>query len=76
VLNETLFEGYAEHNLFIQIGGVELDTFDPDDKLCTYKRKFGGNPGYWIGSYNPETSQPSVEDISGWKVWYRIEYAG
>lgn len=76
VLNETLFEGYVEHNLYVQIGGVELDTFDPDDKLCSYKRRFRGKPGYWIGSYNPETSQPSVEDIGGWKVWYRIEYAG
>jgi hypothetical protein len=76
VLNETLFEGYVEHNLFVQIGGVELDTFDPDDKLCTYKRAFTGKPRYWIGSYNPEIMNPSEEDVGGWKVWYRIEYAG
>jgi len=76
VLNETLFEGYVEHDLFIQIGGVELDTFDPADKLCIYKRAFRGKPGYWIGSYNPEVMNPGVEDVGGWKVWYRIEYAG
>ena len=76
VLNEPLFEGYVEHNLFVQIGGVELDTFDPDDKLCVYKRKFEGKPRDWIASYDPESSQPSVEDVGGWKVWYRIEYAG
>ena len=76
VLNETLFDGYVEHNLFVQIGGVELDLFDPDDKLCIYKRSFGGKPGDWIASYNPEASQPSAEDVGGWKIWYRIEYAG
>lgn len=76
VLNETFFEGYVENNLFVQIGGVGLATFDPDDKLCIYKRRFRGNPRYWIGSYNPESSQPSAEDIGGWMVWYRIEYAG
>jgi hypothetical protein len=76
VLNELLFEGYVEHNLFVQIGGVELDTFDPDDKLCVYKRRFGGKPGDWIASYDPESSRPSVEDVGGWKVWYKIEYAG
>jgi hypothetical protein len=75
-LNETLFEGYVEHILFVQIGGVELDTFDPDDKLCVYKRRFEGKPRDWIATYNPESSQPSVEDVGGWKVWYRIEYAG
>ena len=76
VLNEPLFEGYVEYNLFVQIGGVELDTFDPDDKLCVYKRRFEGKPRNWIASYDPESSQPSVEDVGGWKVWYRIEYAG
>lgn len=76
VLNEPLFEGYVERSLFVQIGGVELETFDPDDTLCVYKRKFDGRPRDWIASYNPESSQPSVEDVGGWKVWYRIEYAG
>ncbi len=76
MLNEPLFEGYVEHDLFVQIGGVELDIFDPDDKLCVYKRRFEGKPRNWIASYNPESSQPSVEDVGGWKVWYRIEFAG
>ncbi len=76
VLNESLFEGYVERSMFVQIGGVERDTFDPDDKRCVYKRKFAGKPRDWIASYDPESSQPSVEDVGGWKVWYRIEYAG
>lgn len=76
VLNEPLFEGYVEHNLFVQIGGVEMDTFDPDDKLSVYKRVFKGVPKDWIASYDPESSQLSVEEVGGWKVWYRIEYAG
>ena len=33
VLDALLFEDWAEDTLAIQIGGVELDTFDPDDRL-------------------------------------------
>jgi hypothetical protein len=75
ILGEVMFEGYVENDLFVHIGGVELDTFDADDVLNTYKRAFGGKPADWIRHYGPDTT-PAVEDVGGWKVWYRIEYAG
>ena len=64
------------NTLFIQIGGLELDTFDPDDKLCTYKRVFEGDPETWIDSYAAHNGEMNIENMGGWKVWYRIEYSG
>jgi hypothetical protein len=76
VIGESLFEGYVEDDLFVRIGGVELDTFDPDDVLATYKRAFAGRVVDWIGSYGPSDTHETVEDVGNWRVWYRIEYAG
>jgi hypothetical protein len=55
---------------------VVLDTFDPDDRLCVYQRGFRGKPTDWLGTYDPDASHPSVENVGGWKAWYRIEYSG
>ena len=76
IIEESIFDGYVEGNLFVQIGGVELDTFDPDDQLCAYKRAFAGRPVDWLGSYCPSDTRKTVEDVGGWRVWYRIEYSG
>ena len=43
-IDEPVFEGYVEDELFVQVGGVELDKLDPDDRLSTYKRAFRGRP--------------------------------
>lgn len=75
ILEESVFEGYVENKLLIEVGGVELDTFDADDRLSTYKREFMGAPATWIGSYSPQASG-GVEDTGGWQIWYRVEYAG
>ena len=76
IIEESIFEGYVQDDLFVQIGGVELDTFDPDDVLCTYKRAFAGTVVDWLRSYGPNDTRASVEDVGNWQVWYRIEYAG
>jgi hypothetical protein len=76
LIDENVFEGFVEHDLFVQIGGTELDTFDPDDLLCSYRRAFTGSPTDWLGSYGPLDTRETVEDVGGWRVWYRIEYAG
>ena len=75
-INHVIFDAFVEDTLFVQIGGLELDTFDPDDLLCTYKRVFNGKPEEWIGSYASHTGEMNVENIGGWKVWYNIEYSG
>lgn len=76
VLHVLLFEGWAESTLALQIGGVELDTFDPDDRLTSFKQVFRGDPFTWLGRYGPTGDAVDVHDVGGWKLWYRIEPAG
>lgn len=75
-LNIIILDNFVENNLFIQIGGIELDTFDPDDRLNSYKRDFSGKPENWIGNYFPKNGEPSMEDLGDWKIFYRVEYSG
>jgi hypothetical protein len=76
VLDALLFEGWAESMLAIQIGGVELDTFDPDDRLPAFKQVFRGDPFGWLGRFAPTGDAVDLHDVGGWKLWYRIEPAG
>jgi len=75
-LNRVLFDNWAASELAIRIGGVELDTFDPDDRLPSFTRVFSGDPVTWYGSYAPTTGAVDPQDLGGWKLWYRIEPAG
>lgn len=75
-LNEVIFDDFAENILLVQIGGLELDNFDPDDRLCTYKRVFKGKTEEWIGNYANHDGDMNIENTGSWKVWYRIEYSG
>ncbi len=68
-----IFEGAVEEKLAIEIRGVELDTFDPDDKLPTYRRIFHGKPEDWLGAYGPTGSLIDSEDLGPWRIHYRIE---
>lgn len=72
-LDFTLFEGFVEDQMAIEILGVELDTFDPDDQLCPYRRIFTGAAGEWLGSFGPGDEDIELEDLGDWKLWYRIE---
>ncbi|MBI1765617.1 MAG: hypothetical protein HYR56_29800 [Acidobacteria bacterium] len=74
-LNLPLFEDFVEDHLAVEIMGIELDTFDPDDELCPYRRIFTGPPESWLGSYGPGDEQIEPENLGDWKVWYRIERA-
>jgi len=76
LINRVIFDGFVEKKLFIQIGGVELDTFDADDRLGPYQRIFTGKPEEWIGTYASHEGEMPTEKVGGWKVWYRIEYSG
>lgn len=75
-LNTTIFENWVEDELRIQIGGVELDTFDPDDHLLHYRQEYNGNPVSWFKNYSPSGDPIDSMDMDGWKLWYRIEQAG
>ncbi len=75
-INQVIFDDFVESLLSIQIGGQELDTLDPDDQLCTYKRIFKGKTEEWIGNYANHDGDMNIESPGGWKVWYRVEYSG
>jgi hypothetical protein len=75
-IKQVIFDDFVENILSVQVGGLELDTFDPDDELCTYKRIFKGSTEEWIGHYAAHTGEMNIEHIGGWKVWYRVEYSG
>jgi len=72
-LELLIFEGYVTDYLGLEIIGIEKDTFDPDDKLCSYKRIFNGMSSSWRGNYGPGNEKIEFEDLGDWKIWYRIE---
>ena len=76
ILNEEIFNGWIVEKLAIHIGGLELDTFDPDDRLTPFKRLFEGNPQQWLGNFGPSGEEIDMQNPGGWKLWYRIELVG
>jgi hypothetical protein len=74
-LEAVLFEDWVETRLAIQIGGVELDTFDHNDRLTSFKASFRGDPTQWFGDYAPTGGAVDHLDLDGWKLWFRIDPA-
>jgi hypothetical protein len=74
-LDAVLFEDWVEGKLAFQIGGVELDTFDPDDRLASFKHAFRGDPASWFGRYAPSGEAVDPQHVEGWKLWFRVEPA-
>jgi len=73
-INQALFHGFVSDNLSIEIVGIELDTFDPDDDLGKYTRLFDCSCEELLRSYEPDDDGPiDPEDVGRWRVWYRIE---
>jgi hypothetical protein len=40
----VVFDDWIESKLAVEVAGIELDTFDPDDQLAPFKRMFTGDP--------------------------------
>ncbi|MEV6431664.1 hypothetical protein [Nocardia sp. NPDC051463] len=59
----------------MEITGIEMDTFDPDDKLRPYRRVFTGLPAERLGSIEPGADHIEPADLGDWRSWYRIERA-
>ena len=74
-LDTVLFDDWVESRLTIRVGGVELDTFDPDDRLTPFTHVFRGNPSDWFGAYTPTGEAVDAQDVGGWKLWFRVEPA-
>lgn len=75
-VDAVVFDDWVDNKLAIEIGGVELDTFDPDDRLASFKRVFTGDPAQWFGTYAPTDEVVDVQDLGGWQLWLRIEPGG
>lgn len=73
-LEQEIFRGYVADDLRIEVTGVELDTFDPDDLVGKYTRLFCGNVERWLGAYGPGDETIDPEEMLSWRLWYRIEY--
>jgi hypothetical protein len=72
----VIFDDWVDNKLAVEIGGVELDTFDPDDDLASFKRVFTGDPAEWFGTYVPTGETVDVQDVGGSQIWLRIEPGG
>lgn len=72
-IGATIFDGSVKQgHLSIEIGGKELDLFDPDDPLKRYFREFIGDPEKWCGEYYPTDEYLDKEMVGDWALWYRI----
>ena len=72
-IETVVFDDVVVDELGIEISGLELDTFDPDDEVGRYRRAFRGDPATWAGEYGPSDDPIDPEDMVNWRVWYRIE---
>ena len=72
-IETVVFDDLVVDELGIEIAGVELDTFDPDDEVGRYRRAFRGDPASWSGQYGPSDDPIDPEDMDNWRIWYRIE---
>jgi len=74
-VDAVLFEDWVEGTLAIRIGGVELDTFDKDDRLTPFHDVFRNDPASWFGRYAPTGDAVDPLNLDGWQLWFRVEPA-
>ncbi|HXU06511.1 MAG TPA: hypothetical protein VN903_36395, partial [Polyangia bacterium] len=87
-IERTIFEGFADTNLAIDLNVVDVPevvhvrpldddvswTFH-DPRSPRYRRIFSGAASRWLGDYTPTDEAIDPEDLGSWRVWYRIERA-
>jgi len=75
-IDKVLFEGEAGDSLVVELSGVELDRFTPDDPLEDYRKEFTGPVSSWVGRYQPtDEGTGDPENMSDWRVCYDVEMA-
>lgn len=74
-INLPLFEGCVQDHVAMANTGIEMGTFDPDDKFRPYRPVFTGLPAEWLGSIGPGADHIEPEDLGDWRLRYRIERA-
>lgn len=68
-----MLENWVEGKLAIEIGGVECGTFDPNNRLHSFKQIFKRDPASWFGRFSPKGDVVDPQNVDGWKFWFRIE---
>jgi hypothetical protein len=75
-LDIVLFEGDAGDSLVVELMGVEIDRFTPNDHLETYRKEFTGAVSSWVGRHEPTDEGPGdAENLADWRICYDIETA-
>jgi hypothetical protein len=79
-LERVIFEGDVETGLKVSLTGEEIDFATANDQLDAYERLFSGSPTEWVGAYGPGDFEVDIhpedpENMSNWRVSYRIDPA-
>lgn len=79
-LERVIFEGDVEGGLTVELTGEEIDFVSRNDQLDRYERAFSGEPSTWVGAYGPGDFDVDIhpedpENMSNWRVAYRIDSA-
>lgn len=72
-LDLVVFEGRVADTLQVELSAVEVDTFSRDDQFEPYRRVHRREAGGLTGAFGPGDERIDPEDLSDWRVWYRIE---
>jgi hypothetical protein len=71
-LGVPIFEGYVEDHLEVELRAVEVDRLSHDEAYQTYRRIHRGAERL-AGLFGPDDEILDAEDMTDWRVWYRIE---
>jgi hypothetical protein len=71
-LGVPIFEGYVEEHLVVELRAVEVDRLTKDEAYQTYRRIHRGAERL-AGRYGPDDELLDTEEMTDWRVWYRIE---
>jgi hypothetical protein len=66
-----IFEGWVEDHLEVELTAIEVDRLTCDEAYQTYRRIHRG-PAL-VGDYGPHDEILDAEELTDWRVWYRIE---
>jgi hypothetical protein len=71
-LGLPIFEGYVEDHLEVELEAIEVDQLSCPDAYQTYRRIHRGAERL-AGLFGPDDEILDAEEMTDWRVWYRIE---
>jgi hypothetical protein len=70
-IGQAIFEGWVEDHLEVELTAVEVDRLSRDEAYQTYRRIHRSSE--LTGEYGPDDEILDAEEMTDWRVWYRIE---